>query len=121
MKFENIKAYKNIPVNLFANKDVRIEKNAVEELQQLMQLADTIDYIKEFQPDFFNDENSKILEVAVTPDFHKGVGIPIGTVILSKGFTIPQAIGNDVNCGMRVYKTSITAEKIIVIGQAICQ
>ncbi|HEX3046967.1 MAG TPA: RtcB family protein, partial [Bacillota bacterium] len=51
-------------------------------------------------------------KIAITPDFHKGAGIPIGTVLATRGFVIPQAIGNDVNCGMRVYATGYTEDDI---------
>ncbi len=53
-----------------------------------------------------------IVEVAVTPDFHKGSGVPIGTVLLSEGFVLPQAIGKDVNCGMRLHTTSLTEGQV---------
>ena len=49
--------------------------------------------------------------VAVTPDFHKGAGIPVGTVLATRGFVVPQAIGNDVNCGMRLHVTDLPAAR----------
>jgi tRNA-splicing ligase RtcB len=50
--------------------------------------------------------------VAVTPDFHKAAGVPVGTVLAARGFVVPQAIGNDVNCGMRLHVTSLQAEQV---------
>ena len=35
--------------------------------------------------------------------FHKGSGIPIGTTLRTRGVLVPQAVGTDVNCGMRVH------------------
>ena len=53
-----------------------------------------------------------IERVAVTPDFHKGAGIPIGTVLRSRGVVFPQAVGNDINCGMRLHATNLDAEEV---------
>jgi tRNA-splicing ligase RtcB (3'-phosphate/5'-hydroxy nucleic acid ligase) len=50
--------------------------------------------------------------VVCTPDFHKGAGIPIGTVLRTVGALIPQAVGNDINCGMRVEVTSMTLPEL---------
>ncbi|MCL2322408.1 MAG: RtcB family protein, partial [Oscillospiraceae bacterium] len=66
--------------------------------------------LKASMPNYFGDLNSKLQEVAITPDFHRGSSIPIGTVILTKGFIIPQAMGSDINCGMRLYVTDLDSE-----------
>jgi tRNA-splicing ligase RtcB len=63
-------------------------------------------------PDMF-ETPPEVLQVAITPDFHKARGIPVGTVIATKGFSIPQAIGNDVNCGMRLHLTNLSADELI--------
>lgn len=52
------------------------------------------------------------MQVAVTPDFHKGAGIPIGTTLLTRGFVLPQAIGKDINCGMRMYVTDLDEDAV---------
>lgn len=101
-----------VPVRLFRNEDVKFENNALEELQRLLLLSETINKVKTCDTGFFADKNSDIVEVAITPDFHKGAGIPIGTVMLTQGFVVPQAIGNDVNCGMRLYTTDLTEDKV---------
>ncbi|HYH44258.1 MAG TPA: RtcB family protein, partial [Thermoanaerobaculia bacterium] len=62
-------------------------------------------------PDSF-DEAPAIAQVAVTPDFHKARGIPVGTVLATRGFVVPQAIGNDINCGMRLHVTSLQADQV---------
>jgi tRNA-splicing ligase RtcB len=63
------------------------------------------------QKDFFGEE-AKINRVVLTPDFHKGSGVPIGTVVEAKGFVIPKAIGNDICCGMRLLATDLPANKL---------
>lgn len=101
----------DLPVSLFLAEELPPEKNALAELDNLLLITDTINKLKKV-PDFLQNPESALLNVAVTPDFHKGAGIPIGTVLLSKGFVIPQAMGNDINCGMRFMKTDLTEEQI---------
>ncbi|HEX9062705.1 MAG TPA: RtcB family protein, partial [Clostridia bacterium] len=101
-----------IPVRFFRNENVRFENNALEELSKLLLLSETIQDVKNADANFFADKDADIVEVAITPDFHKGAGIPIGTVMLTQGMVIPQAIGNDVNCGMRLYTTDLTEDKV---------
>ena len=47
--------------------------------------------------------------VALMPDTHKGMGMPIGGVIATKGVIIPNAVGVDIGCGMVFSGTSIPA------------
>lgn len=97
---------------LFANADVPIESSAVSELAQFLEVGRTTEELAAKAPGFFGELAPEISQVSVTPDFHKGAGVPIGTVIATKGFLIPQAIGNDVNCGMRVHLTSLTLDQV---------
>ena len=45
--------------------------------------------------------------IAVMPDSHQGYGMPIGGVLATKGYVIPNAVGVDIGCGMCAIKTSI--------------
>jgi tRNA-splicing ligase RtcB (3'-phosphate/5'-hydroxy nucleic acid ligase) len=94
-----------IPVRVFANEAVKVEKTAIQELTDLLELQETVERIAAADPNFFDDPAPGIVRIAVTPDFHKGAGIPIGTVLQTRGFMTPQAIGRDVNCGMRLMTT----------------
>jgi len=96
---------------LFANEQVPVESAAVTELIELLDLQDTVRRVAEAAPDCF-DRDPGIVRVAVTPDFHKARGIPVGTVLATRGFVVPQAIGNDINCGMRLHVTGLTADRI---------
>ncbi len=100
-----------ISATLFANSDVPVEPSAVTELLEMLEVSQTLREVAKAQPDAF-DQSPSIEAVAVTPDFHKAKGIPVGTVIATKGFSIPQAVGNDINCGMRLHVTSLTAEDV---------
>ncbi len=45
------------------------------------------------------------------PDLHPGRGNPVGAAFISKGVFYPYLVGNDVGCGMGVYKTTLKARK----------
>jgi tRNA-splicing ligase RtcB len=101
-----------IDTTLFAADDVPVEAAAVTELLQMMQLKETVERIAEIDPASF--EHDPVIErIAVTPDFHKAAGIPVGTVLATRGFVVPRAIGNDINCGMRVHVTSLRADEVV--------
>ncbi|PQO35708.1 RNA-splicing ligase RtcB [Blastopirellula marina] len=109
-RLELINPY-GIDVTLFANEEVPIEPVAVAELQAMLQLQETIEDIYKACPKRFSVE-PVIESVAITPDFHKARGIPVGTILETSGFLVPQAIGNDINCGMRLHRTSLTADQL---------
>ncbi len=100
-----------IPISLFADQRVPIERQALDELWQMLELAETVERWHGVAPDDFAGQ-PHIERVALTPDFHKAQGVPVGTVLQTSGFFVPQAIGGDINCGMRSHLTSLTAEQI---------
>ena len=100
-----------IPVTLFAGEDVPVESAAVDELESVLSLSETATSLAAHAPSLF-DADPHVDRVAITPDFHKGAGIPIGTVLRSTGFAVPAAIGNDINCGMRLHVTGLDAERV---------
>ncbi|BCD87879.1 RNA-splicing ligase RtcB [Pseudomonas solani] len=53
-------------------------------------------------------EGGEVRCACATPDFHAGSGIPVGSVIVtSPDMVIPQSIGTDINCGMRLHRLGI--------------
>lgn len=49
-----------------------------------------------------------------TPDFHTGTTVPVGSVVVTThDMVIPQAIGTDINCGMRLHKLDLTYDKFL--------
>ncbi|MEV0129269.1 RtcB family protein [Dactylosporangium sp. NPDC050688] len=99
-----------VPVELCAGPDVPIESAAVDELLTVLETEQTLRTLAAATPGL--DVEPRIDRVVCTPDFHKGAGIPIGTVLRTAGALIPQAVGNDINCGMRVEATSLTVEQV---------
>jgi len=100
-----------IDATLFANTEVPVELAAVDELVTMLDLAETVDRFASLEPESF-DVPPEIEKVAVTPDFHKAGGIPVGTILATRGFMVPQAIGNDINCGMRLHTTGLSVETV---------
>jgi tRNA-splicing ligase RtcB len=49
--------------------------------------------------------------VAVMPDCHAGLGMPIGGVIAVEDAVIPSAVGVDIGCGMVAVETDVPAER----------
>lgn len=99
-----------VPVEICAGPDVPIETAAVDELLTVLETAATLRTLADATPGL--DVEPRIDRVVCTPDFHKGAGIPIGTVVRTAGALIPQAVGNDINCGMRVEATSLTVDQV---------
>ncbi|MGC8491933.1 MAG: RtcB family protein [Syntrophobacteraceae bacterium] len=46
------------------------------------------------------------------PELHPGKGIPVGAVFASVGVFYPYLVGNDVGCGMALWKTDLKRRKI---------
>jgi len=57
--------------------------------------------------------------IALMPDAHIGYGMPIGGVLAAEGQVIPHAVGLDIGCGMRTWKTGVTAEELLPVRDAI--
>ncbi|MGA8116537.1 MAG: RtcB family protein [Actinocatenispora sp.] len=93
----------DVPVEICANADVPIESGAVDEALSVLETADTLDRL---------GADARLTRMVLTPDFHKGAGIPIGTVLETQGTLLPQAVGNDINCGMRLETTSLTVDEV---------
>ena len=99
----------DVPVEICAGADVPLETTAVDELLTVLETADTLRRLGDAA---VGDGSPRIERVVCTPDFHKGAGIPIGTVLRTVDALIPQAVGNDINCGMRVEVTSLTVDRV---------
>ncbi len=50
--------------------------------------------------------------IALMPDCHAGMGMPIGGVLPTNDVVIPNAVGVDIGCGMCAVKTNIRARKM---------
>lgn len=50
--------------------------------------------------------------IAIMPDAHAGLGMPIGGVLATKGVVVPNAVGVDIGCGMCAVKTNVNAKEL---------
>jgi RNA-splicing ligase RtcB len=96
---------------IYANEDVPVEADAVIELRELLEVQDTADKMFAACPEMFKVP-PKIHCVSLSPDFHKGAGIPIGTSLACEGMVIPQSVGSDINCGVKLLATNLFKKDI---------
>jgi tRNA-splicing ligase RtcB len=96
---------------IYANEEVPIEADAVIELAKLLEVQDTADQMYAACPEMFKVA-PKVHRVSLSPDFHKGAGIPIGTSLMTEGMVIPQSVGSDINCGVKLLGTNLTRKDI---------
>ena len=80
-------------VRIIASEKTWLEGNAVRQLEQTATLAG-------------------IVKAVGMPDLHVGKGCPIGAAFLSKNWIYPFLIGNDIGCGMGIWKTGLKTSKI---------
>ncbi len=80
-----------IPIKMWSDK---IEEQALKQAQNLASLPFAYSHI------------------ALMPDVHCGLGMPIGGVLATKGIVVPNAVGVDIGCGMCAIKTSLRVENI---------
>lgn len=54
-----------------------------------------------------------VCAACATPDFHPGNVVPVGCVVETSDMVIPQAIGTDINCGMRLDFVGLTVDQFL--------
>ena len=86
-------------VKIINNRPVKIWTNDVEEsaMRQIENLT-TLPFLHH--------------HVAIMPDVHTGMGMPIGGVLACDGAVIPNAVGVDIGCGMCAVKTNWKVEDL---------
>ncbi|MBA0213092.1 RNA ligase RtcB family protein [Pectobacterium brasiliense] len=80
-------------VSVIATENTWIEDKAIQQLHITSQLPDMV-------------------RVAGMPDLHPGRGYPIGAAFFSQQRFYPALVGNDIGCGMALWRTSLNANKI---------
>lgn len=115
-EFFRVKNSVNLDVRLFANENVPVERESFDQLFDFLDVERAIDDIRTLDrtadKPFFGDNSVGLDRVVLTPDFHKGSLIPVGVAFNTHHCVIPQAIGNDVCCGMRLLITDLPAEAL---------
>lgn len=80
-------------VRVIASNQNWVEGNAVQQLEQTSKLKG-------------------ITRAVGMPDLHAGKGCPIGAAFLSRGWIYPALVGNDIGCGMGLWRTELKAKKL---------
>ena len=80
-------SYLNVPIKMWLS---TIERGALDQLYNIANLPFVHKHI------------------AAMPDCHQGYGMPIGGVMATKGYVVPNAVGVDIGCGMICVRTSLT-------------
>lgn len=88
-----------LPITLLATEDVPVEEDGLAQLFAVLEQLVA-------SPDL------GLRQVVLTPDFHRGASIPVGTVLDAVGAVVPAAIGNDIGCGMRLLVLDLRAEEL---------
>ncbi len=57
--------------------------------------------------------------IALMPDAHVGFGMPIGGVLAAEGQVIPHAVGLDIGCGMRAWRTNVPSAELMPLRDRI--
>jgi tRNA-splicing ligase RtcB len=99
----------SIDIRLFGTEAVTFEADAFEQLFEFTDIARAVDDLRLASPDYLGPD-AGIERIVLTPDFHRGSGIPVGTVIRARNLVMPQATGNDICCGMRLLATDMPVE-----------
>ncbi len=84
--FDKIEGEIRLPIKTWADD---IEEGAMEQAVNLVRLPFAFKHI------------------AIMPDCHQGYGMPIGGILATKDYIIPNAVGVDIGCGMNAIKTNL--------------
>jgi tRNA-splicing ligase RtcB (3'-phosphate/5'-hydroxy nucleic acid ligase) len=104
----------NLDITLFANDGVFLDAASVDEILSFATITDTLSALN--ARGYFADCPAELARIVLTPDFHRGAGIPVGTVLDARGFVLPKAVGTDIGCGMRLLATDVTADEFATLG-----
>ena len=55
----------------------------------------------------------KVCAACATPDLHAGALVPVGAVLATSELVIPQAIGTDIQCGMRLHVVDLELDAFL--------
>lgn len=104
----------DLDVTLFANERVFLDPASVDEILAFATLGQTLSDLN--ARGFFGDASARIERMVLTPDFHRGSGIPVGSVVDGRNFVLPKAVGTDIGCGMRLLVTDVTEAEFARLG-----
>lgn len=74
-----------------------------------------LDFASVYHPGHPNHgHGGAVCKACATPDFHPGSPVPVGSILVTAhDFVVPQAVGTDINCGMRLHVLDLTLEQFL--------
>lgn len=79
-----------LDIRLFANPNVTVERESFDQLFEFLDVARAVEDVRSAEARgavrFFGDAPAAIDRVVLTPDFHKGSLVPVGTVVRARHF-----------------------------------
>lgn len=104
-----------LDVTLFANARVPVDRASLVDVGAISGIVESVRELDAVG--FFGDRGAAAVRRAVlTPDFHRGAGVPVGTVLETAGMVFPRLAGTDIGCGMRLIATDLTRDQFDAIG-----
>ncbi|WMW81702.1 RtcB family protein [Undibacterium cyanobacteriorum] len=99
-----------IKVRSLVARDVHAEILLPESLPlEAKAVSQLLDFAGVWHPD-----GGHVCRACATPDFHPSTLVPVGSVLVtSHDFVIPQAVGTDINCGMRLHVIDLSLEEFL--------
>jgi tRNA-splicing ligase RtcB len=65
-------------------------------------------------------DGARVCRACATPDFHPGdSGVAIGSVVESDTLLLPQAVGTDINCGIRLHALGLPLDRFLTRKEAL--
>ena len=105
-----------LDVTLFANARVPVDRASLAELDAVSGIVESVRALDAVG--FFGDSGvASVRRAVLTPDFHRGAGVPVGTVLETEGMVFPRLAGTDIGCGMRLLATDLACEEFEAIGR----
>ncbi|MGC4118237.1 MAG: RtcB family protein [Myxococcales bacterium] len=107
----------DVPITLLASPEVPIEDDGLAQLFDVLESLATVAEIHGREraglvPAFWGESAGELRAVVLTPDFHRGATVPVGTVLDARGLVWPSAVGNDIGCGMRLLTLDVEAAEL---------
>ncbi|KPL53910.1 hypothetical protein ABB55_18240 [Prosthecomicrobium hirschii] len=103
-----------VVATLFADARVEIDRASLDDIAGFAETTATAARLVEAGT---LDPGSGLGRIVLTPDFHRGAAMPVGTVAETRGFVIPRAAGSDIGCGMSLAVLDIEADEIAALGR----
>lgn len=105
----SIRAFRGVglpPTEVLLGPDLPVEAKAFAQLAALASVT--------------HPAGGRVRRCCATPDLHPGdAGIAIGSVVQTEDLVIPQAVGSDINCGMRLHTVDLDLDRFLASKEAL--